>query len=264
MELLGALQSRTRAGDDLGPIDAQVFVRVVYRDNPAEVRQRARKILVESFGRAVTVAQEMLDQFPGVPATRPTSDMIRHFTGRILPGARSGSWRVDARLALVQHVLDVMGTTGRETHEQMDRVRDCYDSRRACLDPNWTPSAGPDQAAAQLAESWRRRATDAPTADPVPGDPVEIQRRHEMRLRLAQGPLQRFVAGQLVVLDQMALMAVAAQPHLRARVIGVLGDSLRRRGQMTHVLEQAVEVEKAMGRIWSLQIVEDPDPEGRS
>ena len=259
LELLGALQARTKAGDDLGPIDAQVFVRVVYRDNPAEVRQRARQILVETFGRAPNVSQEMLDQFPGVPATRPTSDMIRHLTGRILPAARSGSWRMDARLALVKHVLDMKGSTGRETDQQMESVRECYDSRRACLDPQWTPSATPDLAAAELAESWGRRATEAPTADPVPGDPVEIQRRHEMRLRLAQGPLQRLVAGQLAVLDQMAYLAVAAQAELREPVIGVLLDSARRRGQMSHVLEQAVEAERAMGRIWSLQIVVDEE-----
>ncbi len=38
-------------------------------------------------------------------------------------------------------------------------------------------------------------------------------------------------------------------------------DSARRRGRMTHVLEQAVEVERAMGRVWSLQIdaVQDGD-----
>ena len=72
------------------------------------------------------------------------------------------------------------------------------------------------------------------------------------------------MAGQLAVLDQMAYLAVASQPALRERAIGVLIDSARRRNRMTHVLEQAVEAERAMGRLWSLQFAVVREQDDRS
>jgi len=203
----------------------------------------------------------MLDQFSGVAVTQPTSDMIRQLTRRVLPSVRSESWRVDSRLALVQHALDLVNSPGREIDEAMEAVHRSYDSRRSCLDRRSRPSTSADVAAIDLAEAWRQRTPPSDLApDPVPGDAVEIHRRNTTRLRLAEGPLQRFVAGQLAVLDQMAYLAVAEQPALREPALGVLIDSTRRRSAMSHVLAQALEVERAMTRLWSLQIaVHEPE-----
>ena len=99
----------------------------------------------------------------------------------------------------------------------------------------------------------RCAGTETSVADPVPGDPVEIQRRRQVRLRLAEGPIQRFLAGQLAVLDQMAYVA-SAEPGVGPPAAGVLADSARRRSGMTHVLDQAIEAELAMSRIRALQL----------
>ena len=253
---------RDLAGGDLGPIDAVTFVRAVYHGTPNEIRLLARRILVERLDLGSNIAVEMLDQFSNVAASPATSDMIRNLSGRVLPSVRSESWRVDARLALLHHALGLVDSPGREIDEAMDSIHRSYDSRRSCLDRQSRPSSTAHEAAIDLAEAWRRRAA-APSErspDPVPGDEVEIQRRHTTRLRLAEGPLQRFVAGQLAVLDQMARMAVTDQPLLREPVLGVLIDSTRRRSVMSHVLAQALEVEQAMTRLWSLQIaVREPE-----
>ena len=159
------------------------------------------------------------------------------------------------RLAIVHHVIDLI-SPGNEVDELMEAVRDSYDNRRSCLDPNWMASQRAAPAAAELAEAWRQRAVavSSRVAHPVPGDEAEIQRRHATRLRLAEGPLQLFVASQLALLDQMAYMAVADQAGLREPALGVLIDSARRRSRMSHVLSQAVEAERAMNRLWRLQI----------
>ncbi len=253
LQLLGSL--RDAPGDDLGPVDAEVFVRVVYRAMPAEVRTLAREILADRLSGGPTVAMELLDQFPTAPRTQATSDLIRRVTGWRLSPARSESWAVDVRLAIVHHVIDLI-SPGNEVDELMEAVRDSYDSRRSCLDPNWMASHRAAPAAAELAEAWRQRAVavSSRVGHPVPGDEAEIQRRQATRLRLAEGPLQLFVASQLALLDQMAYMAVADQPGLREPALGVLIDSARRRGRMSDVLSQAVEAERAMNRLWSLQI----------
>ena len=253
LQLLATL--RDAPGDDLGPVDAEVFVRVVYRAMPAEVRTMARAILAQRLSGGPTVVMEMLDQFPGAPKTQATSDLIRRVTGRRLPAARSESWPVDVRLAIVHHVIALISPPNK-VDELMEAVRDSYDSRRSCLDPNWMPTPRASPAAAELAEAWRQRAVAASiqVGHPVPGDEAEIQRRHATRFRLAEGPLQLFVASQLALLDQMAYMAVADQPGLREPALTVLIDSARRRSRMSDVLSQAVEAERAMNRLWRLQI----------
>ena len=253
LQLLGTL--RDSSGDDLGPIDAEVFVRAVYRSMPAEVRILARDILVERLSGGPTVAMELLDQFSSAAKTQATSDLIRRVTGWRLPAARAESWPVDVRLAIIHHVISLISPVNK-VDELMEAVRESYDSRRSCLDPNWMPSQRAATAAGQLAEAWRQRAVavSSQARHPVPGDEAEIQRRHATRLRLAEGPLQMFVASQLALLDQMAYMAVADQAGLREPALGVLIDSARRRSRMSHVLSQAVEAEHAMNRLWSLQI----------
>ncbi len=264
LQLLATL--RDAPGDDLGPVDAEVFVRAVYRAMPAEVRTLAREILTDRLSGGPTVAMELLDQFPDAPKTQATSDLIRRVTGWRLPAARSESWPVDVRLAIVHHAIVLISPVNK-VDELMEAVRDSYDSRRSCLDPNWMASYRAARAAAELAEAWRQRALAVATQVRyrVPGDEAEIQRRHATRLRLAEGPLQLFVASQLSLLDQMAYMAVADQPGLRDPALGVLIDSARRRSRMSHVLSQAVEAEHAMNRLWRMQIaVGDQGDQSRS
>jgi hypothetical protein len=253
LQLLAAL--RDAPGGDLGPIDAEVFVRVLYRAMPAEVRNMARDILVERLSGGPTVAMELLDQFSSAAKTQATSDLVRRVTGWRLPAARAESWPLEVRLALVHHVIGLTSPPDR-VDELTESLRESYDSRRSCLDPNGMPSQGAATAAAELAEAWRQRAqaVSSQVGYPVPGNEAELQRRHATRLRLAEGPLQVFVASQLALLDQMAYMAVADQAGLREPVLGVLIDSARQRSRMSHVLSQAIEAEHAMNRLWSLQI----------
>jgi hypothetical protein len=249
------------AGTDLGPIDAEVFVRVVYRGAPPEVRVLAQSILVEQFSTGPNVASEMLDQLMGVPSTEPISDTIGRLTRRLLPSHRSGSWRLEARLALVEHLLSLLDPVDVAVERQADEVVEAYDNRRLALQPEWSTSAGattPHEAAEGLAEAWRQRAGAAWGEGGNGGSGVaelaELQRRHRTRLRLVSGPLHRFVAAQLAVLDLMALAAVTERPLLAEPAAAILAESGRRRSRGGHVLEQAVEAERAMGRLWRLQM----------
>jgi hypothetical protein len=261
---------RANAGTDLGPIDVETFVRVVYRGAPPEVRTLAQSILVEQFGDGPNVALEMLDQMPGVPAAPPISETIGRLTGRLLPSPHSDSWPVDARLALVEHALDLLGPASFEFDERLDAVIEAYGRRRTALDPGASSATGiatPREAAEALAETWRRRCVgasgDAADQGPQRGI-VDLQRRHVTRLRLVAGPIQAFVAAQLAVLDLMAYAAVVEQPARASSSAGILAESARRRSRSAHALEQAIEAERAMGRIWRLQIAVETAEAGAS
>ena len=68
------------------------------------------------------------------------------------------------------------------------------------------------------------------------------------------GPIQAFIAAQLAVLDLMSYAAVAEQPARAEAAAAILAGSGRRRSRCAHALEQAIETEQAMGRVWRLQI----------
>ena len=251
-----------RASDDtdLGPIDAEVFVRVAYRGSPPEVRMLAQSILVEQFGDGPNVALEMVDQLPGVPAGQAVSKTIGRLTGRLLPSSHSDSWPVDARLALVEHALGLLGPASSALDERLRVVIESYGNRRSALDPDWSPATGiatVRDAAEGLADAWQQRSAAASGEAVEPGPErglVDLQRRHATRLQLVAGPIQAFIAAQLAVLDLMTYAAVAEQPALAGAAAAILAESGRRRSRCAHALEQAIEAERAMGRVWRLQI----------
>ena len=69
---------------------------------------------------------------------------------------------------------------------------------------------------------------------------------------MARGPIQRFVAAQLAVLDLLAYATVAEQPARRAAALVILARSADQRRSMTQVLQQAVLIERTMIRMWRL------------
>ena len=256
---------RNAAGTDLGPIDGESFVRVVYRGAPPEVRSLAQTIVVEQLASGPNIAVEMLEQFPGASANEQAAETVRRFTGRLLPRARSQAWAREARLALVEHALRLRRGGFEDFGGPMAAVVEAYTHRRAALEPETpgTASLVPHEAAAGLHDAWRDRAAAVTSGDTTLTGVAELERRHATRLRLAEGPLQQFVATQVGVLEAMAYVVVAEQPRRRASALAVLADSARQRGRVDHVLEQAVEAERAIGRVWALLVGVKANPEAR-
>jgi len=257
MSLLQQLQAT--AGTDLGTADAATLVAAAYRDSPAEVRAMAQDVLVAQFAAGPGVALEMLDQLPQASPSESTSDTIRRLTGRMLPSTRHETWPREARLALVAHNLGLRDSAS-TIDDRMDAVHQAYESRIQCLEPAG-PTPTTDGAAAALAEAWwEQAARDGYLAAPggMPAEPADIERRRATRARVAQGPLQRFVAAQITVLDLMAFTAASARPSLAPHARGLLDESARRRREAADVLAQAIEAERAMGRLWSLQFAQAP------
>ena len=258
---------RNSAGVDLGPKDAEALVRAVYHSSWEDVRKLAQSVVVERFTTGANVALQMLDQFPGASASQRTAETIGRFTGRLLPRGRSESWAIDARLSLVEHALSLQRLGPGRIDQQTAAVVESYLNRQAAMRPRGSSSdtAGTAHGVAQgLLKAWRDRAALARVADPVPGDLNELQRRHAARLRLTQGSLQRFVATQVGLLEMMTYLAVAEQLGLREPLADLLAESARRRAGMTHVLAQAVDVERAIARLWQAQLgVNDPSEANR-
>ncbi|MCH8259922.1 MAG: hypothetical protein IIC46_06920 [Planctomycetes bacterium] len=252
---------RRNAGTDLGPIDAEQFVAVVYRGSPRELRDLAGNILVERFQTGPNVALQMLDQFADAPANSSLSETIGRLTGRLLPTQRAASWLAEARLALVEHALSLRrgGDSPIEIRSQL--LTESYLNQEAALRGQLRPTLrarSSQQAAQRLAEAYRDRAIAVIVSDPVPGDLPALTRRDATRRRLAEGPIQRFVAAQLAVLDLLAYITTAEQPDQALAGRELLTAAAQRRARLGHVLAQSADVERTILAFWRVRIAIEP------
>jgi hypothetical protein len=248
---------RASDGTDLGPIDAEVFVHEVYLGSPPEVRSLARSLLTQLFIAGPNVAMEMLDQYPDAPRNRGVSETIASYTGRVLPPAGTESWQVEARLALLHHALSLHPSTGSVVDDLSQLLVESYARRITAQgqDPALSLALrSPQEAAGHLADVWRNRAAALVASRALPDDLAGLQRRREMRIRLAEGPIQRLVAEQLTVLDYLTYVTVAEQPGLYDVAQRILAESAASRAGAGHVLQQAIEAEEVLSRIWALRM----------
>ncbi|MCI0630522.1 MAG: hypothetical protein L0Y44_07710, partial [Phycisphaerales bacterium] len=250
---------RDNSGTDLGPLDAQVFVHELYRGSPQEVRTLAQSILIEQFQTGPVVALQMVDQFADAPSTDQISQMIQEYTGAMLPETRSESWVVQARWVLVQHSLKLRPRPEVAIESLVRTLADSYARRHSLLigqdhDPATVPAA--QRAAHVLAQTWATLAATSPVlqGDPVPDDLPGIQQRLETRLKLADGPIQTFLAHQVAILDLMGYITVSEQSKARSEATELIDKSAESRSRMGSVLEQAVETERAIVKMWKLRM----------
>lgn len=250
LELLDAL--RVSSGTDLGLIDAREFVQLVYRGAPQEVRATAQAILGERFATGPNIALEMLNQFSQAPVHESISDSIRQLTGGVLPPARSQSWKIEARLALVEHAVMLRIPLDDRIDALSELVANSYVNQTAALRRSHSIAAaiGPADACRGLAEAWSDRAGVLVVSDPVPGPFTSLSRRQATRFQLAEGQLQQFVATQLGVLDMVAFVVTGEQPRLAATVRREMRGAADRRIGADHVLEQAVLIEAFLNKLW--------------
>jgi hypothetical protein len=253
-----SLQSlRSKAGTDLGPIDAALLVREAYRGSPSEVRGVALGLISQQFATGPNVAMQLLDQFPDAAASDGLSEMIQAVTQRLLPPARSSAWAAEARLALVDHVLSLLDTEGAPVEEMIDPLINSYMDRLGVIrrDPSVaTAPSTPEEAAGLLLRTMLDQAELAAPSAPTPADLPNLQRRHNTRMSLAEGPIQRFVAQQLAILDVTVYLTVAEQPRTRERALEIMREHANARSRIPSVLEQALDVERTVLEIWRLRL----------
>ncbi len=251
------LELASSAGTDLGPEDAELLTREVYRGVPQEVRTKAGSVLVHRFSSGPTVMMQMIDQFPEAPRNQAISDLISELTGSLLPDTNADSWKTQARMALIEHTLRLhrAGESGIDliTDELVESLNARSDAMQLVFGSSRRPTA-PTEAVELLMLTWREKARSLIVSMPVSDDLPGLHRRRLARLELAEGPIQRFVAEQISFGDLVAYVTVAESPELRREVLDILRGSMRRRTRLSHVLEQAYESELTIASLHRLKI----------
>lgn len=255
LNLLNAL--RNSAGTDLGPIDARVFVGEVYRGAPQEVRAVAQSVLIEQFEAGPTVAMEMLDQSIHAPSSSDIGECIARYTGAVLPPTRVPSFDRDARLALVEHALSLQPLGDSAIDHGADLLHDSYIERSRHVSRAPLPTLLPDDpagAAAMLRDAWQRLASMLIATKPMPDDLPGLSRRHDVRMNLASGPVQQFAANQIAIVELLAYVTTAERPTAHDAVAELLDASGLRRDAAASILQQSLEAEFTMSRLWRIRM----------
>jgi hypothetical protein len=247
---------RIAGATDLGMVDAQVFVDVVYRGSPGDVRSLAQQILVEQYANGPVVCMMLLDLFNSAPSTDDVAETISRVTNRILVAVSSDAWEAEARLALLRHVrwlrsdgVDVIDALAERLAESyMNRVEAHGGDRRRS---GVTPQA--EDAAHQLVDQWWNQARRAVVSTTFPADLAELRRRERLRAELATGPIQRCIAAQVTVLDLMAYTITAEAPSRHEDIAQRFSTLQAQRQQAGGALAQAIEAERTAAWLWAVR-----------
>lgn len=260
----------------LHPVEAEMVAEDAVRGSPSQLRGAAVGV-VQRFAADRSMINAMLELVPVMPATNDSTQMIQRLTGQTLPGPREPSWRPELRRVLVERLILVIAGSGEQgvadplseviAHAYLASSRagsvakadpitdplDHGDAATSAANP-MTPPA--DECARQLRARWEQASASA-----VPGgreaiSAAQLSVRRAARTGLASGPIQRFHAEQIGIVELMAYVIASEQPSRAMQASEIVTAAHDKRRRANHVLEQVEIAEEAITRLWLLRFGE--------
>ncbi|MCK4873954.1 MAG: hypothetical protein KAS72_14630 [Phycisphaerales bacterium] len=240
--------------DVIGLADARTLAAVALTESSESVRAAAQQAVRGSYASSPTMMLALLDQLAKARPQRSPA-LVRMFeavTAARLPDARSRDLVAAARLALVQRLLETRPSAviGGAVDELAAMLAASYHVRRGG-DAN---PASPEAEAWELFEQWRKRAVDVGATLPGDDTPDQVRRRLAASCELADGSLQRFVALQIAIVEEMAALAVAEHPEQVDAVMAVMHETRRSTHSAQDIVTQVETLERAILRLWLLRV----------
>lgn len=242
--------------------DAEVLVSEAMRGSPAAVRLRARQLVITHANDPAIVAA-MLEALPLIYETPQASDLVQIVASESLPPVTEDRWRLAARRALVERLLQLTAAEGEyalvDRHAEllaksyMGRIADVPVHDGATI-------AAIEVSAARMWTMWR----DAIRPGFVPQTSIAglsldaIERQRAGRLAIARGLVQVFAAQQVSVCELMAVVVAQERPDAAEEIVGILETLAIQRRSATSILKQIQDVEAAMLRLWLVRLGEAP------
>ncbi len=251
LELLSELNRRGRR---LGRIDAGAVAEAALFGGQESVRRAAQRAVRAHRDQAVIV-NGLLDALPSAARTERNSSLIEGVTREALPPVKQAEWRLAARRALVERLLELLagGSDLAPIDEIAQIIGDAYAERAGSIGISTATTA---EAAKALWERWRAEAERYASTTDATAPVGELERRMAGRLRLARGPIQLFAAAQVSAAEMMALVVAAERPSQVEAVRDVLkrmGEARRAAGSIE---TQLIATERAMTELWLIRFGE--------
>lgn len=252
----------------------EVLVGEVLRGSNSEIRKQAAEIARQRAADPAVV-HGWLVQVPSMPAFQEYSDLVAAAALAKLPSVRNPSWRVAARRALVERLLQLLADSGELAgiDGASTLLAQSYAHRLATLSWNARPdaprdSAGPDappsdpilnvppvETSARLyRQRLEREAQDKTPTARAPLSLAQIASRTEGRSKVAAGRIQFFAAEQVASVELLAYLVAAERPDASSQIAAILDEVSIARRKATHISTQVEAVERAALRLWLLRL----------
>jgi len=245
----------------LGPMASEVLVGEAVRGNHSRIRARAHQV-VRRFVLEPNVVLGVLEILPKLPPTRSNIELVERAAGVQLPPSDDPEWMHRARRALVERGLELVAASTELS--RADRLAASlgrsYAQRAHLIEPVGPESSEGDVGAAPSLEAERLRIALARSVDhgyPHPSlgfSASDVEDRRVSRLRLSSGPIGRFLAEQISVVELSGLVIAWESPDRSDRVSRVLDDLEAERRGARHIFEQVFAAERALARLWSVRL----------
>ncbi len=266
------LASYAPSSDALAEAEARVIVDDSLKGS-STLRQAATRAVARNSGHPAFVLA-CLDATTLAPLTRDNAMFFERMSRTLLPAPRDPSFRAMARRGLVERLIELtagadelqgvdaqaqaLAATARARAETAMGIRpvkpNASDTTPTAIDPNATMVEPADQAADALVAAWRLEA-DRHTPTGVEALSIrDIEARASARLRLAEGPAQRYATHQVTIAELLAYMISIERPGDSGAVRGVLDDLGASRRTATHIVEQILAGELAHARLWQVRL----------
>lgn len=247
IELVRRLRSR---GGDLGPRDAEAFVRAVVSDGPP-VRTAAASLLLDRYSEGPEVLRRLLARLDGRPIDEALAAVLQRLAGGGLPALGDPSLLLEARRALLERLLRAESSEIRPLARLASRyaatVTGLAGAMMARGVDDADPEADPAGPMGRLAEALLAQVAD-------PDEAGAIAERRELRLRLAEHPPQRLVAEQSATAEAIAAMLAAEGPAQGDAARAILASLSAQRRVSATSLEQAAHLALAIADLLRLRL----------
>lgn len=261
-ERLQRLKDLEQSADAIGQADAELLVELGCLETPSEVRAAAQRVVLK-YADTPVILNGLLKILPRAPKYPTVSRMIESVVHQPLPKATDPQWEFEARRALVERLLELLASSGDQAsiNALAGLVWQSYAARSASGKDQQASdqiAAGIDAKAGSDASGamWREWRDAAEAVSPNGAAPLAldvIDRRHEGRISLASGPIQRFAADQVGIVELMAYVVTAEHADRAKDAAIVISEMASQRRKASHVFEQLVAAEKAMLRLWLIR-----------
>ncbi len=230
----------------IGPADARTLATLALAESSLPIRDTAQERIRWDYGDSPHLVLALLDLTAGTRVIRTTglAETVERITGQRLPEPQDADFLPALRLALTNHLLELRESAyaGHAVDELAHHLAAAY---QAASGGNGNVEA-PEIEAQRLLDEWRRLGERRGATLPGDVDSSASSRRLAASLSLASGPLQRFVALQRALLEEMAAVVLAEAPAGREAILTLLDATHRRLLEAQGALGQMEVLERAM------------------
>jgi len=248
-DILHALE--IQSAEELGPLDASCLAGEAMTAS-TDIRESAQYVIERRFAESRNVIMALVDHFASMKSKpRDVSGFIESITGEQLPRTTSTQWPLQARLALVNHAIELQLGNGVAIDEIGVMFAESLQREAESLGRSAQGSLLADDAAAQLTTAWQDHLDLAVRAG---GLPVGWTDRRAARERMSIDRLQRCLAERVASVELINRLLASQVPSMATRIETLASNAARGRLEAGHVLEQLGVTERSLLEAWKARI----------